>query len=140
MTDGSRMANLSEVPADSTLLVTLREKRTDETLEVILTRLSDDTIVAFKNQCQHWTDVQLDRGSGAAIREGQVICRKHGATFQLESGDCDFGPCEGSTLVSIDTAVKEGEVRLTDTDYEFVDTGGVERDPDDLSSGGRIGF
>lgn len=140
MDDGSRIAAVSEVPTDSTMLVTLRRVETGETVEAILTRLGDGSVVAFKNQCQHWTDVQLDRGSGAAIRDGQVLCRKHGAAFQLESGYCDFGPCEGSTLATIGITIEDETVKLTDGDYEFVESGGMERDPDDLSSGGRIGF
>lgn len=140
MDDDPGIAAVSEVPTDSTMLVTLERIETGETLEAILTRLGDGSVVAFKNQCQHWTDVQLDRGSGAAIRDGQVLCRKHGAAFQLESGYCDFGPCEGSTLITVETAVEDETVRLTDRDYTFVKTGGIDRDPDDLSSGGRIGF
>ncbi len=140
MDDDPGITAVAEVPTDSTMLVTLERIETGETLEAILTRLGDGSVVAFKNQCQHWTDVQLDRGSGAAIRDGQVLCRKHGAAFQLESGYCDFGPCEGSTLVTVETAVEDETVRLTDRDYAFVKTGGLDRDPDDLSSGGRIGF
>lgn len=134
----AQIAGVEEVPRDSTLLVTLREG-VDE-VEAVLTALEDDTVVAFRNYCRHWTDVKLDRGSGAAIRDDQLVCRKHGATFEKADGTCDFGPCEGSTLETVEVTVEDGTVYLTDDDYEFVDRGGTETDVGDLSSGSRIGF
>jgi len=159
MDEDSRLASVDEVPTDSTMLVTLAERdgvdehggeddadghgdgdSPDAEVEAILTRLDDGTVVAFRNRCRHWTDVKLDRGDGAAVRGDRVICRKHGATFERDSGYCDFGPCEGSTLATVDVAVEDGDVDLADDGYAFVCEGGTEPDPEDLSSGSRIGF
>lgn len=137
MNESGRIAAVEEVPTDSTLLVTLRN--VTEEVEAILTRF-DDGVVAFRNYCQHWTDVKLDKGPGAAVREDQLVCRKHGATFGKASGTCDFGPCEGSSLETIDVTVRDGDVYLTDADYELVKRGGSEPDGSDLSTGSRIGF
>jgi nitrite reductase/ring-hydroxylating ferredoxin subunit len=135
MDDARRIAATDEVPTDGTLLVTLRDGT--DTAEAILTRLADG-VVAFRNSCPHWTDVRLDSGSGALVRGDELVCRKHGATFERETGVCDFGPCEGAMLDRIDVASEDGEVYLTDDDYEFDSLGG---DGDrDLSSGSRIDF
>jgi nitrite reductase/ring-hydroxylating ferredoxin subunit len=130
-----------EVPDDGTLLVTLRDD--DGEKEAILTRLGDGSVVAFENYCMHWTDVRLDRGSGAPVRNGELVCAKHGATFERDSGICNFGPCEGARLQTVDVAVEDGTVVLVDDGVEFVRVGEAESDDvDDLSTspGDRLGF
>jgi len=136
------MADVADVPGDDTLLVTLSNGDGEE-VEAILTALADG-VVAWRNYCKHWTDVRLDRGDGAPIRDGDVLCRKHGATFEKESGVCTFGPCEGAQLEGVDVTVADGGVYLADDDYEFVRVGPAEDDDpfDDLSTspGAREGF
>ncbi|MFC5365531.1 Rieske (2Fe-2S) protein [Salinirubrum litoreum] len=135
MDDARRIVATDEVPTDGTLLVTLRDGT--DTTEAILTRLADG-VVAFRNSCPHWTDVRLDRGSGALVRGEELVCQKHGATFERETGFCDFGPCEGAMLDRIGVEASDGDVYLTDDDYEF-DSLGADGDRD-LSSGSRIDF
>lgn len=135
MDEGRRIAAVEEIPEDSSLLFTVRDGF--DTEEAILLRLSDGA-VALRNYCPHWTDVRLDSGSGATVRDGEVVCTKHGATFEKATGDCTFGPCEGATIERLAVAVRDGDVYLADEDYEFESLG-----PDgdrDLSSRGRIGF
>ncbi len=148
-----RIVAVEEVPEDSTLLVTLRPVDPDTVddgegdvgtgddgnpeAEAILIRLSDG-VAAFRNYCQHWTDVRLDRDEGAFVRNGEIFCQKHGATFEADSGYCNFGPCEGSTLEAVDVAVDDGEVYLTDDAYEFLRLGPAERE--EGSGGSRIDF
>jgi len=135
MDEGSRIAAVDEIPAGSSLLFTVRDGF--DTEEAILLRVADG-VVALQNYCPHWTDVRLDSGSGATLRDDELVCEKHGATFETATGDCTYGPCEGATIEQLDVAVRDGEVFLADDDYEFVSLG-----PDgdrDLSSRGRIGF
>jgi nitrite reductase/ring-hydroxylating ferredoxin subunit len=135
MDDDSRIASVEEVPADSSLLFTIRDGF--DTEEAILLKLSDG-VVALKNYCPHWTDVRLDSGSGATVRDDELVCTKHGATFERATGDCTHGPCEGATIDEIGVTVHEGDVYLTDENSEF-ETLGPSGDHD-LSSRGRIGF
>jgi len=148
-----RIADLEAVPEESTLLVTLSPRdpatveetdgdvgtATDGTLEAeaVVIRL-DEGVSAFRNYCQHWTDVRLDKDDGAFIRDGEVFCQKHGATFEADSGYCNFGPCEGAVLDAIDVTVVDDAVYLTDDEYEFVRLGPAARDGDGNSS--RIDF
>ncbi|WP_281194826.1 Rieske 2Fe-2S domain-containing protein [Halorubrum sp. F4] len=148
-----RIAALDEVPEDSTLLVTLRPVDPDSVAdgegdvgadddgtveaEAILIRL-DDGVSAFRNYCQHWTDVRLDKDEGAFVRNGEVFCQKHGATFEGEGGYCNFGPCEGAVLESVGVAVADGSVYLDDDAYEFVRRGPSRRD--DAGGDSRIDF
>ena len=133
-----RIAAVEDVPTDATLLFTVSDADGD-LAEALLTRLTDGAVVAFRNYCRHWTDVRLDRGDGALVRNGEVVCQRHGATFQLDSGACDFGPCLGSVLASVDVDVADGAVYLTDEAYRFEHLGGSEGDSTD-ESGGRIDF
>ena len=128
--DGESFPATVDAPAEEQIAV--GEEFIVDTEEAILTRLSDG-VVAFRNSCPHWTDVRLDRGSGALVREDELVCQKHGATFERETGVCDFGPCEGAILDQIDVTAENGDVYLTDDDYEF-DSRGSDGDRD-LSSG-----
>lgn len=153
MDESRRIAGVDEVPEESTLLVTLRpvdpesvdegegdvgeaEDGTPEA-EAMLTRAAGD-VRAFRNYCQHWTDVRLDKDDGAFVRNGEVFCQKHGATFEADGGYCNFGPCEGAVLERIDVAVDGDSVYLADDAYEFVRLGHSHRDGD--SGDSRIDF
>ncbi|MFC6615010.1 Rieske (2Fe-2S) protein [Halopenitus salinus] len=147
--DERRMIDLEAVPADGTLLVTLSPVdgvdlgdagdvgEDGETVEAFLIAL-EDGVACYRNHCQHWTDVRLDSGDGAFVRNGDIFCQKHGATFQRETGYCDFGPCEGAVLDSVAVETRDGGVHLTDPDYVFVGVGPVERG--DAEGGSRIDF
>lgn len=152
--DGDRrIVDVEDVPEEGTLLVTLRPLHADAVdgtegdvgaaddgtpeAEAILIRIGEE-VRAFRNYCQHWTDVRLDKGDGAFVRNEEIFCQKHGATFEAESGYCNFGPCEGSVLESVDVAVDGGGVYLVDDAYAFVRVG-----PANLpegASGSRIDF
>lgn len=135
MDDDSRIAAVDEVPADSSLLFTVRDGF--DTEEAILLRLADG-VVALRNYCPHWTDVRLDTGSGATRRNGELVCEKHGATFEAATGECTHGPCEGATIDDLDVTVSDGAVYLTEDGYDFEHVG--PSGDHDLSSRGRIDF
>ena len=134
MDSRSRIVDVEELPEDSTFLFTVREGFDEK--EALLVRLDGD-VAAWRNYCPHWTDVRLDTGSGAEFRGGDVVCTRHGATFESDSGACTYGPCEGACLEKVDVTVRDGGVYLTDDDYEFEGVG--PKSDRDLSSG-RIGF
>ncbi|MFC7027672.1 Rieske (2Fe-2S) protein [Halomicroarcula sp. GCM10025324] len=135
MDEDRRIASLDEVPDDGTLLFTVRDGF--DTEEALLVSLSDG-VAAFENYCPHWRDVRLDKGSGATMRDDELVCEKHGATFESDSGYCNFGPCEGAVLDELSVSVADGAVYLTDDRYEFEKQG--PSGDHDRSSGSRIGF
>ncbi|ELY93216.1 Rieske iron sulfur-like protein [Natrialba chahannaoensis JCM 10990] len=163
-----RIAPLSAVPTDSTLLFRVAERdqceeRGSDNSEEVMTTCSDggvdckdereallvatetddtDTATAVScwlNFCQHFTHIKLDKGSGAAMRDDELICENHGAYFEADSGLCTYGPCEGATLAALETTVVDGDVYLADDDYEFVGRGPVETDGD-LTSTSNVEF
>ena len=59
----------------------------------------DGDILAWHNACPH----QGRALNWAADRflfddDGRLVCPHHGATFELPSGDCIAGPCQGERL------------------------------------------
>ncbi|MCU4741899.1 Rieske 2Fe-2S domain-containing protein [Halobacteria archaeon AArc-m2/3/4] len=166
MDDPRRIASLEDVPDETTLLFRVRKQDTElaakreakleteseteaeigeesgesaETKEAILVRLNGD-VAGWLNYCQHLTHIRLDKGSGATMRDGEIICENHGAYFESDSGLCNFGPCEGAYLNSIDVTVDDGDVFLTDPEYEYVGRGGIETDDLDRTSTSNIEF
>ncbi|MFQ3295405.1 MAG: nitrite reductase/ring-hydroxylating ferredoxin subunit [Natrialbaceae archaeon] len=147
MSDGSeRIVALDRVPEDSTFLITVQETAHQTNVdeegdhrEAILLR-NDGDVVGWLNYCQHYTHIRLDKGSGATRRNGEVLCTNHGAMFDVESGLCTHGPCEGAFLERIDVCAEDGVVSLTDERFEFVETGGFEGDEFDRTSTSNVEF
>ncbi|MFB6107540.1 MAG: Rieske (2Fe-2S) protein [Haloplanus sp.] len=135
--DDRRITTVEEVPHDTTVLFTVRHADTDELREVVLVRTDgsdgDSTgggvsVAGWLNYCQHLLDVNLDKGSGATMRDGELVCTNHGAYFESGTGLCTHGPCEGAYLTRVDVTVRDGGVYLTDDDYEFVAVGPADDD------------
>ncbi|MGM0591628.1 MAG: Rieske (2Fe-2S) protein [Halobacteriota archaeon] len=139
MDSARRITSLDEIPDDTTFLFTIRHVKADEEREAILVRLADD-VACWLNYCQHLTHIHLDKGSGAEMRNGELVCTNHGAYFESDSGYCNFGPCEGAFLNGVDVTLSGGEVYLSDDDYEFVGYGPIETDPIDRSSSSNVEF
>jgi nitrite reductase/ring-hydroxylating ferredoxin subunit len=136
MDEDRRIVDADAVTVDGTVAFTATAGF--DSTEGLLTRLDDGTIVAYTNYCPHWRDVRLDKGSGATVRDGELVCGKHGASFEKATGDCDFGPCEGAVLDAFEVTVADGAVYLTDDAWDGAERGLSEER--DLSSGGRIDF
>jgi nitrite reductase/ring-hydroxylating ferredoxin subunit len=146
MTEDGLVTAVEDVSTDSTFLFTVRDRDADERKEGILLRLgtADDdaasTIAAWLNYCQHFTHIRLDKGSGAEMRDGEILCTNHGAYFESETGLCTYGPCKGAYLQELDVTVRDGDVYLTDDNYEFVAVGPMERDDLDRASKSNYEF
>lgn len=129
----NQLTTVDEVPEQGSWLFTVSEPDGSEE-EVILVRFADG-VAAWKNFCQHETDQRLDRGMGAATRDGTIICPKHGSMFDAASGYCDNGKAAGSTLVEVNITVRHGTIYLVDDDLTFLHEGGIDDDdsPDSTS-------
>jgi nitrite reductase/ring-hydroxylating ferredoxin subunit len=164
MTDATPVVDVEAVPEVGTYLFTVTERSGREE-EVILVRVGDDAtggdagadadgdggeggseadrdrVVAWKNFCMHEPDQRLDRGvgRGAATRDGEIVCPRHGSTFDAATGYCDDGEAAGQSLVGVDVAVRDGTVYLTDEALAYEHAGGVDGD-DGPSSTSHISF
>jgi nitrite reductase/ring-hydroxylating ferredoxin subunit len=134
-----RIADANDAREDTTHLITLRDLESDDEREAILLR-ADGEVHAWLNYCQHYTRVNIDKGDGAEMRDGELICENHGAYFESETGRCTFGPCEGAYLNRVAVTVEDGGIYLTDDEYEFVREGAIETDETDLESKSNYKF
>ena len=137
--DDGQIADLEDVPEDSTYLFRVEADGADDEREAILVR-STGTIECWLNECQHMTHIPLDKGSGATMRNGEIVCENHGAYFEADTGQCTYGPCEGAYLTDLEVTVEDGVVYLTDDEYAFVGAGPKEEDDLDRASKSNVEF
>ena len=71
-------------------------------------------VLGYENRCPHqgsnldWERGQFFDGSGM-----QLQCGKHGALFDLATGVCVDGPCDGAGLTAVPLVVDEGDICVT---------------------------
>ncbi|MFP9190996.1 Rieske (2Fe-2S) protein [Natronosalvus vescus] len=125
MTTNTELTSVETVHEDGSWLFTVRDQfGTPE--EVILVPCDTGSgVEAWVNRCMHEPQ-RLDRGFGAAIRNGNIVCPRHGSMFDACSGKCDNGKAKGTRLVSIDVTVEDGTVFLTDSSHVFAHEGGID--------------
>jgi len=74
---------------------------------------------AYENRCPH-QDSNLDWEQGEFFdSEGiRIQCGKHGALFDMGSGECVEGPCMGQGLTPIECVIDDGEICLVGVTLE----------------------
>jgi nitrite reductase/ring-hydroxylating ferredoxin subunit len=137
VSERTRLTSVETVHEEGSWLFTVRDQY-GEPDEVVVVPC-EDGVEAWVNRCTHEAQ-RLDRGFGAAMRDGQIICPKHGSMFDACSGYCDNGDAADTTLVSVELAIEGGEVYLADDGYGFAHEGSIEDGPadgGDEGDGGR---
>jgi len=72
-----------------------------------------DGVRAYLNSCPHqgrslnWAPDQFLVETG-----GTLVCPHHGACFELETGECKSGPCQGARLTAVQVLVEHGKVEM----------------------------
>lgn len=134
MTEGTRIAPVEAVPENGSYLFSVEDAFTNEREAILVPCEDDPGVEAWLNDCPHEAQ-RLDTGRGAAMRDGEIICPKHGSLFDACEGDCDNGPAAGSSLRPVEIAVEDGEVFLVDDSYSYLQDGGLDDDegPDSTS-------
>jgi nitrite reductase/ring-hydroxylating ferredoxin subunit len=73
-----------------------------------------NVVRAWLNICPH-AGRRLDWAPGKFLvsKTGQLVCAAHGASFELDAGECVAGPCRGQSLRAVAVRVDaDGMVRL----------------------------
>lgn len=80
---------------------------------LILHRDSEGGVRAWLNVCPH-AGRRLDSAPGQFLRskDGLLVCAVHGASFELQRGECVAGPCRGEALREVAVHCVDGNVRL----------------------------
>lgn len=85
----------------------------DGAAESLILHRSGDRVRAWLNICPH-AGRRLDWAPGRFLlsKAGQLVCAAHGATFELDAGECVAGPCRGQSLRAVPVVVIDGTVRF----------------------------
>lgn len=74
---------------------------------------------AYENRCPHQgTHLDWERGEFLDSEGIRIQCGKHGALFDLGTGECVQGPCAGAGLTPIEAVVDDGEICLAGVELE----------------------
>ncbi len=135
MTDRYRLTSVETVREEGSWACTVRDARGDDE-EVLLVPCADpdeeeSSVEAWSNRCTHEAQRLYREDVGAVLREGEIVCPKHGSMFDTCSGYCGNGEAANTTLPAIEIAVEDGQVYLTDDDVEFLYEGVSDDDGDD---------
>ena len=85
---------------------------TEELHDIFIVR-NYNRVSAYHNSCPHnhsplnWSEDQfLDYG------KEYIQCASHGALFEMDSGECIYGPCMGENLTMIECEVVDGHIYI----------------------------
>jgi nitrite reductase/ring-hydroxylating ferredoxin subunit len=133
----TRLTSAESVESDPPFLCTVADGRGDR--EEVIVVPCEDGVEAWVNRCTHESQ-RLERGYGSSLRDGEIVCPKHGSLFDACSGDCANGPAAGTTLVDVDVTVNRGDVFLTDDQFSLVHDGGIDDGDDGPDSTSHLRF
>lgn len=104
--------------------------RRDESGEVkpwpILITRKGNRFFGYENACPH-TGQRLDTTPGEFMDEDHnfLTCGRHRAQFDLDSGRCFIGPCQGQNLTIVPLIIDDGDICVTD--IELAEEDGLDR-------------
>lgn len=68
-------------------------------------------VFGYVNSCPHaWTPLDWSPDRFTNMGKTHILCGTHGAVFEIESGLCTAGPCNGDRLTPFPVAVINGGV------------------------------
>lgn len=93
------LCDLDELPLNGARGFDLSGRGEDDVFIVRTTGL----LRCYHNSCPHWPGASLPWKKDAYLDAcgTSVVCSGHGARFELESGVCTIGPCEGLALTGV---------------------------------------
>jgi len=72
-----------------------------------------EQIFLYRNICPHLGTPLEWQEDKFLDYDGELIqCASHGALFVIESGECVYGPCAGSTLTKASFSIEKDELHL----------------------------
>ncbi|PCI46132.1 MAG: ferredoxin [Alphaproteobacteria bacterium] len=82
----------------------------DDRVEIFIQRRGDE-VFAYENSCPHaYLPLNMKEGIFTEKSGKYFMCQNHGALFDIRSGQCLGGPCNGQGLTKIEIELKEGDI------------------------------
>jgi nitrite reductase/ring-hydroxylating ferredoxin subunit len=91
----------------------LTEEGEGKPFSIVLLRTMDDQYFGYVNTCPH-QGTWLNIGDGTFFSEDKkhIRCGRHKAKFEIDTGLCIEGPCEGRAIEQIPIVNVDGELCL----------------------------
>lgn len=114
-------------------LARLNEEEKPEPWPILITRKGSN-FYGYENSCPH-QGVRLDVVPGEFTDEDGhfITCGKHNAQFDMDTGHCFIGPCQGERLPPIKLIIDDGDICITGvplTDEDGMHLGDPNSPPD----------
>ncbi|MFC6756157.1 MULTISPECIES: Rieske (2Fe-2S) protein [Haloarcula] len=106
-----QLTTVKAVHEDGSYLFTAKDPYGDP--EEVIVVPCEDGVEAWVNRCTH-EDQRFDTGQGVPMRDGEIICPRHGSLFDACPGDCDNGEAAGTTMPDSNIAERRETVFLID--------------------------
>ena len=116
-----RVSDVANNRALGFVLVRLDDENKKVPWPILVVR-KDKHIYGYVNRCPHQgtrLDFEADQFMDSSFTH--LVCGKHGAQFDIATGDCFQGPCQGEKLEPIDLLIDDGDlcvkgIRLAEED------------------------
>jgi len=111
--DGDRVAPLARLEQIEDGGFAEAEAVLDGDPESLILHRDGAAVRAWLNVCPH-AGRRLDWAPGKFLKskDGLLVCAVHGASFELQRGQCVAGPCRGDCLRAVAVEVRDGNVML----------------------------
>lgn len=108
-----RTIEIDDGQASGFVLMRVDEDREAKPWPIIITRKANQ-FFGFENACPH-------QGTRLDVRLGQLMdeeenfleCGQHQAKFDLDTGHCFIGPCQGKALTAVPLVIDDGDICLS---------------------------
>lgn len=106
---GTLLARLEDLPPHGGKELVFRDGTM--VLRLIVQRTGYESAVVYENRCPHaGTPLNMFDDKFLDITGRRLICRTHGALFEMDSGKCVRGPCKGDYLRPVAVTIEDGVI------------------------------
>jgi len=107
------MNDISSQKARGFQLMRLDDDGTERPFSIVIVRWGRQ-VFGYLNKCPHdGVNLDWERNQFFDPNGIRLMCGKHGALFELGTGQCLEGPCKGRSLTPVALTIIDGEVCAT---------------------------
>ncbi len=105
---GTLLARLEDLPAHGGKELVFKDGTL--VLRLLVQRFGSGAVV-YENRCPHaGTPLNMFDDKFVDITGRRLLCRTHGALFEIEDGRCVRGPCKGDHLRAVAIEIRDGAI------------------------------
>lgn len=105
---GETLCRLSDIEEGRAREFSFRQGK--DMREIFIYRQGDE-VFAYENSCPH-AYIPLNMKDGVFTEKSgkYFMCQNHGALFDIKSGQCLAGPCNGQSLTAVEIEIRDGKI------------------------------